>query len=76
MIAKVDKLGRVVIPKVYREEFDLRLDSEVNILPLPDGCGVAVMSLVPHCAACGTEESLEIVNGIALCSECLSKIRS
>ena len=39
MIVKIDSLGRILIPKKYREEFNLKSNSEANMLPLPDGSG-------------------------------------
>ena len=45
MIVKIDSIGRILIPKKYREEFNLKPNSEANMLPLPDGIGVLKYAL-------------------------------
>ena len=75
MIVKIEDSGRIVIPKEYRFEFNLRAGTEANVIPLPDRTGVAVMRLTPRCAVCGTEENLTKVETIALCPECRDKVK-
>ncbi len=70
MIVKIDSIGRILIPKKYREEFNLNPNSEANMLPLPDGIGVSLFRLVPRCANCGEEKELEKFENISLCPTC------
>lgn len=75
MIVKIEDSGRIVIPKEYRREFNLKEGTEANVIPLPDGTGVAVMRLTPRCAVCGTEENLTKVETISLCPKCVDKVK-
>ena len=70
MIVKIDSMGRITVPKKFRNEFNLRPESEANMLPLPDGTGVSLFRLVPRCANCGEEKGLEKFENISLCHNC------
>jgi len=37
MELRIDKAGRIVVPKVLRERFGFQPDSELEVLELPDG---------------------------------------
>ena len=70
MTVKIDSVGRVVIPKEYRQKFNLKPNTEANMLPLPDDIGVSLFRLVPRCANCGEEKGLEKFENISLCPSC------
>ncbi len=70
MTVNIDGSGRVVIPKEYREEFNLQPDSKVYLLPSPDGRGLVLFRLTPKCANCGSERELTVIENICLCEEC------
>ena len=70
MTVKIDSIGRIVIPKEYRQKFNLKPNTEANMLPLPDDIGVSLFRLVPRCANCGEEKGLEKFENISLCTNC------
>lgn len=70
MTVNIDGSGRVVIPKKYREEFNLKPDSTANLLPSPDGMGLLLFRLTPKCANCGGERELTVIENICLCEGC------
>ncbi len=74
MRVKIDSAGRIVIPKEYRFEYNLRANTEANVLPLADGTGLGLFRLVPKCANCGTEKELSKYEGISLCPSCALKV--
>ena len=76
MIVKINNDGRIVIPKRYRDKFNLRSGSEANIIPLADNTGVSILRLVPRCSSCGSEENLTKTKDDFLCSECVNKLNS
>ncbi len=75
MIVKIDSIGRITVPKKYREEFNLKPDSEANMLPLPDGIGVSLFRLTPRCANCGEEKGIKKFDNILLCENCRKVLR-
>ena len=69
---KVDRLGRLVLPKSYRDALGLSENSKVCV-SLNDG----VISITPtdeKCAMCGNKENLHQV--LRLCASCIEKVKS
>ena len=74
MIKKIDNLGRVVVPKGYRQMLGLQpgdpLDVEV------DG---GRLLLSPHrdgCTFCGSVESTMLFLEKSVCPECIQQLRA
>ena len=70
MTVKIDSMGRIVIPVEYRREFGLKPGSQANLLPMPDGTGLALFRLVPKCANCGSERDISRIENIFVCENC------
>ncbi len=72
---RIDKLGRIVIPKRIRISCDLPIGAELEFVPAPESGGVLVRKKEKHtCAFCHAGEQLtEIDDGIFLCRNCIRK---
>ena len=68
---KVDKLGRIVIPKTYREALDLNKNPWVDI-SLTDGV-ITVTPIANICRLCG--KTFNHNEDFQLCLDCLNDIR-
>lgn len=73
IIRNVDNLGRVVIPKEMRKEFQLIEHEPVEILATENG--VLIRKPAITCLVCGEEYEVEIER-VKLCKKCLDKIRN
>ena len=69
---KIDKLGRVVITVSYRKELNIDTDTEVKIT-LSDG-QIVIKPFHSSCLLCGRaiENNIEV----ALCTDCIEKVKS
>ena len=67
MLAKIDKLGRVVIPVEYRKRLGISLGDEVDI-KISDG-GVVIAPIAQSCCVCG--KRLDKSGGVPLCDRCV-----
>lgn len=74
-ICKLDKLGRVVIPKPMRSllgETDTNTMPEVKVSV--DGSKIVIEKAIPECAICSSTEKLTDFNGKQICASCIDKI--
>ena len=69
---KIDKLGRIVIPKPIRKKYDLNVDDTLEMFMEPDG--VILKKYAESCIFCGEGEDLINVKGKPVCSKCLDEI--
>ena len=69
---KVDKLGRIVIPKTYRDALNLNKNPWVD-LSLEDGI-ITVTPIATICRLCG--KAFDHNEDFQLCLDCLSDIRN
>ena len=72
VIKKVDRLGRIVLPKNYRKALDLKTDSEV-ILGI-DGGVITIKPCANTCKLCGSKENVN--KYFSLCSNCIAKVKN
>ena len=68
--AKLDKLGRIVIPKPFCKELNLKTGSSL-IITLEDGA-VVVRPFDLTCRFCNVSISTE--SKIPLCNDCINKV--
>ena len=68
----VDKLGRIVLPKKYREKLGLKTDDKV-IISLDDG-ELTVSPVKCICIMCN--RTLSIPNSIRICQTCINIIKA
>ena len=70
--SKIDKLGRIVIPKEMREMLGLRANTDVVIEIVGDY--VKVKRAGNICALCGAE--IIHSDGLALCDRCITEVKN
>ena len=68
---KVDRLGRIVLPKSYREKLNLNSGDRVK-LELNENC-IKISKLINECALCG--HIVDNDSGIKLCQSCILKVK-
>ena len=66
-MAKIDKLGRVVIPAEYRKRLGISLGDEVDI-KISDG-GVLIAPTAVSCCVCGRQLDKSVT--VPLCDRCV-----
>lgn len=73
IIKNVDKLGRVVIPKEYREKLHI---SQQQLLELfIEENGICIKKISKSCALCGKRNKLIFLNNKAVCRDCLLELQ-
>ncbi len=69
-MAKIDKLGRLEIPKEYREELGIRLGDDVDML-LSD-TEVTIKAKAVNCCIC--RKKLDAGTTVPLCEKCITNL--
>ena len=72
IVRKVDELGRIVIPIELRRTMDIDLRDAVEIYM--DGDSIVLKKKKEACIFCGSDESLEIIKGKAVCRKCIGEL--
>lgn len=70
---KIDKLGRIVVPKPIRKKYDLNIDDTLVMFTEPDG--IVLKKYATNCIFCGSEEDLAVVMNKPVCKKCLEEIK-
>ena len=70
--ARIDRLGRIVIPIDYRRKLGLKAGSEINISY--DNEKVIITSAEDCCRLCKNKSIFS--SEVPLCPECIEKIKS
>ena len=73
-LCKIDKLGRIVIPKPLRSKYDLHLDDTIELFTEPDA--IVMKKYGMSCIFCGNSDGLSDFMGKAVCEDCLSKLKA
>lgn len=68
---KLDKLGRITLPKDIREKLSLHLGSEVN-LKLRNN-EIIISKKFNECIECKTTKNLIVLDNFCICRECIKK---
>ena len=68
---KIDKLGRIVIPKTLRNELSISFDTPLQIRR--EGGSVLITPVGCTCALCGS--LLNNANEIRLCGDCIAMVK-
>ena len=74
IIRKVDELGRIVIPKELRRQFDIE-DNKDSFEIYVDNGAIILKKYQPSCIFCGELEDMTIFKGQNVCSHCIEKIK-
>ncbi len=73
-LCKIDKLGRIVIPKPLREKYDIHTDDTLEMFTEPDG--IVLKKYGMSCTFCGSVETLTMFKGKPICQSCLDKLQN
>ena len=69
----VDELGRIVIPKEIRRNFNIETGNRLAISI--DGNKIILTKSVLACSLCGGREDIQRVGEHTVCSACIEKIK-
>lgn len=73
IVRKVDKLGRIVIPKELRDTLGLNSDDMMEIY-VNDNNDIVIRKYEDQCALCDSTEHLHQIHNKFLCEKCLSRV--
>lgn len=75
-LCKIDKLGRIVIPKAIRQEFDLNVNDELELFT--DENGIEMRKYRRKCLFCGNEELSQLFEykGKIVCEHCKNELEN
>ncbi|MCI5892180.1 MAG: AbrB/MazE/SpoVT family DNA-binding domain-containing protein [Clostridiales bacterium] len=76
MQKKIDKTGRIVVPKLIRDEARISDGDELEISYNKDINAILLGCVDKKCSICGNSENLEVVNDTLLCKVCVDKIKN
>ena len=71
-ICKIDKLGRVLIPKNLRQKLDLAVDDPIEVFT--DGDALVLKKYRKKCAFCGSEEDVISFKEKYICRSCIAEL--
>lgn len=71
---KVDKLGRIVIPKELRGTLSIGEKDALEIFV--EGDTIVLKKYEPACIFCGQARDIKSIKGKNICSKCLEEISS
>jgi len=74
MKRKIDKLGRVVVPKSLRNAIGVGLDDEISMTL--SGDNIVISKATGICALCNRDKTFLQVNKKQICKTCYKKINS
>ncbi|MBQ3264487.1 MAG: AbrB/MazE/SpoVT family DNA-binding domain-containing protein [Ruminococcus sp.] len=72
-LCKIDKLGRIVIPKPLRSKYDLHTDDTIELFTDPDA--IVIKKYAMSCIFCSGSDDLIDFKGKPVCRDCLTKLR-
>lgn len=73
IIRRVDELGRVVIPKEIRENFEIMEKDPLEIFVEKDT--IILKKFFPVCTLCGSQEGLKEYKEKVICEKCIEQLR-
>ena len=72
-LCKIDKLGRIVVPKPLRAKYDLHVDDTIELFTEPDA--IVMKKYAMSCIFCSNSENLIDFEGKPICADCLNKLK-
>lgn len=72
-LCKVDKLGRMVIPKIIRDKYELHEGDSLELFTEKDK--IIMKKYRPSCTFCGNATSLNTFKSKIICKGCISELR-
>lgn len=73
-ICKIDKLGRVLIPKTLRTRFDFKIDDPIEVFT--EGDAILLKKYRKRCAFCGSDENVSDFKDKYICDDCRNEIKN
>ena len=73
-LCKIDKLGRIVVPKPLRAKYDLHTDDTIELFTEPDA--IVMKKYAMSCIFCGNSDGLVEFEGKAICADCFNKLQN
>ncbi len=73
IIRTVDNMGRIVIPRELRRQFNMEVETEVEIFT--DGDNIILKRHELNCAFCGNEGNLLSCKGKLICADCIAELK-
>ena len=73
ILRKVDEIGRVVLPKDVRDNYEIVTGSELEIIQTEEG--ILLKKHASECIFCGSCENIVIIKGRPVCEDCVSGIQ-
>lgn len=71
-LCKIDKLGRIVVPKPLRTKYDLNIDDTIELFT--DDDSIILKKYKASCIFCGGDEDLVPYQGKTVCKSCIAKL--
>lgn len=68
IVRRLDPLGRIVLPKSYRDNLDIAIKDDIEIYM--DGTSIIVAKHEPRCVFCGETEGIGDFKGKNVCKVC------
>lgn len=73
-ILKIDQLGRIVVPKALRNQYDLAIGDSIEVFN--DKNGIILKKYHMNCTLCGNAENLVKFKDTTICEDCLNEIKN
>lgn len=74
IVRKIDKLGRVVLPKELRKIYNIR-ENQTALEIYVDGEEIILKKYDPACVFCGEAKGVTNFKGKLVCKDCLENIK-
>lgn len=72
-LCKIDKLGRIVIPKPLRAKYDLHTEDTIELFTESDA--IIMKKYAMSCIFCSNSDDLTDFMGKPICRACLDKLK-
>ena len=72
-LCKIDKLGRIVVPKPLRSEFDIDTGDTIELFT--DSDAIIMKKYAMRCVFCGNSDNITEFHGKPVCADCLEKLK-
>ena len=72
IVRRLDPLGRIVLPKSYRDNLDIAIKDDIEIFM--DGTSIVVKKHEPRCVFCGETEEIREFKGKKMCRNCSAEL--
>lgn len=73
IVRSIDELGRIVIPKELRTQFDIHEKDPLEIFVSDEG--IVINKFVPGCDICGGFENMQVFRNKKFCINCINGIK-